>query len=122
MQRTLPNVSVKVVFTNTGMSKIRLRADRQIVTLSATSTESFITQANFAWTNWMISDIFRADEYVEAKEALKDEALLPIASDGGPWLALRIRADVRAEPFLGRFGRTKWVTNIIIPTQPNAGA
>jgi hypothetical protein len=110
-------IRVKVALKSTGLSKIPLKAHRQVLTLWATSTSDFSPGANFTWKEWMISEIFKADQYVEAQEAIKDEALLPVAPEGGPWLAFRIRVEVRAEPYLGRFGRTRWATNIIIPAQ-----
>ncbi len=80
-------IRVEVVLRNTGLSKIPLRANRQVLTLWATSTSDFSSNTNLSWHFWMVSQVFTTDQSVESQEAIKDVALLPVASEGGPWLA-----------------------------------
>jgi hypothetical protein len=112
-----PVIRVEVVLRNTGLSKIPLRANRQVLRLWATSVSDFSPGANLFWHFWMVSQVFVTDESVESQESIKDVALLPVASDGGPWLAFRIGAEAWAEPRWKWFGRAKWVTHTIIPAQ-----
>ncbi|MHB8500588.1 MAG: hypothetical protein ACYDHE_06535 [Candidatus Acidiferrales bacterium] len=110
-------IRVEVVLRNTGLSKIPLRANRQVLTLWATSTSDFSSNTNLSWHFWMVSQVFTTDQSVESQEAIKDVALLPVASEGGPWLAFRIRVEAWAEPRWKWFGRVKWVTHTVLPAQ-----
>jgi len=113
---------VEVVLRNLGLAKIPLRAHRQVVTLWATTTAGFSPGANLFWDEWMVSEVFKTDEYVESQEKIKDVALLPVATEGGPWLAFRIRAEAWAEPRWKRFGGMRWVTHTVVPAQLNKAA
>ncbi len=113
---------IEVVLRNTGLSKIELLANHQALTLWATPTSGLSSGVNPSWHEWMVSEVFTADRYVESQESIKDVALLPVASEGGPWLAFRIRAEALAVPRWKWFGREIWVTHTIVPAQPSEAA
>jgi hypothetical protein len=110
-------ICVKVVLTNTGLSRIPLRPHSQVVTLSVTPAADFRPGRNFVWQHWMITEVFTAHKFVEAQEAISDEALLPVAPEGGLWMAYRVEAQAWTEPHWAQTGGMRWVTGVDVPAQ-----
>lgn len=118
-----PVIKATVRLSNTGLSKLPLKADGKAILLYATPVANWRARRNFKWEWLMLSDIFLDHSWVESQEGISDDVMLPLDHrDGGPWLACRVQAQIWSKPSRWRRRGTTWIANVIVPIQRDQAA
>lgn len=119
--RAANHLTVRVTATlkNVGLSRLPLKADRQIAFLYGRRASEWTPSANLHWDDGqplILRRIFTAHEIVEAQETIQDEVVFALDDDPTDrWLAFRVKVLVVGQSPWYRDKPTAWVTNRELP-------